>query len=235
MTTRRRALMVSSAIHGRLPTGFKEVEWLQGTGTQYCITDVYPVYDSSNFTAIRGDFTALTNQNSRFEISSYWMESTSHKFGVTFSYAQSLPSGSYAPTLFFRYGKVSQDNAAVSMNNFVYPLDIHYELNKTNIVHNGGTSNRSQPSTAYYTATKPIVIGGYFSSTSTDNVIPWNIQTRFKSFKIYNNNTLMYEFVPCYRTSDNKTGFTKITVADGTTEFFPNAGTDEWIIGTVVK
>ena len=188
MITRRRLLIAASlSQQGRLPTGFKEVEWLQGSGTQYCITDVYPVYDSSNFTAIRGDFTALTNQNSCFEISSYWLESSNaHKFGVTFSYAQSLPSGAYAPTLIFRYGKIDQNTATVSMNNFVYPLDIHYELNKTTIVHYGGISSRSQPSTAYYTATKPFVIGGYYSSTSHDNVIPWNIQTQFKSFKIYN-------------------------------------------------
>ena len=228
--------MIASLNSGRLPTGFQEVEWLQGTGTQYCITDVYPVYDSSNFTAIRGDFTALTNQNSRFEISSQWLQSSnSHKFGVTFTYAQSLPSGSYAPTLIFRYGKVNQDTATISMNNFVYPLDVHYELNKTTIVHNGGTSNRYQPSTAYYTATKPFVIGGYYSSASSDNVIPWNIQSQFKSFKIYNNDTLLYEFVPCYRKSDNKTGFMKLIVADGDAEFFPNLGEDEWIIGTVVN
>ena len=230
-------LMVSASAKSRLPTGFREVQWLQGSGTQYCVTDIYPKYDASNFTAIRGDFTALDSQNSKFEIGSHWNQSTgsvsvSHNFAVNFGYMQSLPSSTYAPLLLFRYGRDGNNNASVNMSNFVYPLDIHYELNKLSIVHNGGTSTRSAPSTGEYTATKPLVIGGTYNG---NDINIYNTQTRYKEFKIYNNNTLLYEFVPCYRKSDNKTGFMKITVADGSTEFFPNMGTDEWIIGTVVR
>ena len=236
MTKRRRMLMVSASAKSRLPTGFREVQWLQGSGKQYCVTDIYPKYDASNFTAIRGDFTALDSQNSKFEIGSHWNQSTgsvsvSHNFAVNFGYVQSLPSGTYAPTLLFRYGRDGNNNASVNMSNFVYPLDIHYELNKLSIVHNGGTSTRTAPSTGIYTATKPLVIGGTYNG---NDINIYSTQTRYKEFKIYNNNTLLYTFVPCYRKSDNKTGFMKITAADGSTEFFPNMGTDEWIIGSVV-
>lgn len=229
-------LMVSASAESRLPTGFREVQWLQGSGTQYCVTDIYPKYDASNFTAIRGDFTALDAQNSKFEIGAHWNQSTgsvsvSHNFAVSFGYMQSIPSGTTAPTLLFRYGRDGNNNASVNMSNFVYPLDIHYELNKNSIVHNGDTSTRTAPSTGDYTATKPLVIGGVYNGST---VSIYNTQTRYKEFKIYNNNTLLYTFVPCYRKSDNKTGFMKITAADGSTEFFPNMGTDEWIIGSVV-
>lgn len=225
--------MVSASAKSRLPTGFREVQWLQGSGTQYCVTDIYPVYDANNFTEIRGDFTALDAQNSRFEIGTDWyVSSYGYRYSCTFSYTQSLPSGVFEPKLIFAFGRTGNNNATVSMANFVYPLDVHYELNRTTLVHNGGTSTRTSPSTVTYSSTRPLIIGGSYASGGVVNV--FNTQTRYKSIKIYNSNTLLYEFVPCYRKSDGKTGFMKITVADGSTEFFPNMGTDEWIIGPVV-
>lgn len=224
--------MVSASAKSRLPTGFREVQWLQGSGTQYCVTDIYPVYDANNYTAIRGDFTALDAQNSKFEIGALWLASgSSYRYGCAFSYAQTVSQGTYAPTLFFFFGKYNQGNATSNYSNFVYPLDVHFEINANNLVHNGGTSTKPT-GISTYSATRPLVIGGMQNTDGTVNIT--NTQTRYKEFKIYNNNTLLYEFVPCYRKSDNKTGFMKITVADGSTEFFPNMGTDEWIIGSVV-
>lgn len=229
MKTRRRDLMIASQNSGRLPAGFREVEYLQGTGTQYCVTDVYPVYDANNYTAIKGDFTALNAQNSKFEIGALWLDSgSSYRYGCAFSYAQS--QGNYQSTLFFYFGKFNQGNAPFNYSNYVYPLDVHFEINLNTLVHNGGSSSKA--SVSNYTATRPLVIGGMQGTDGTVNVT--NTQTRYKEFKIYNNNTLLYEFVPCYRTSDNKTGFMKITVADGSTEFFPNMGEDEWVIGRAI-
>lgn len=208
--------------HGRLPTGFREVQWLQSSGTQYCVTDIYPVYDANNCTVIRGDFTALHAQNSKFEIATAWTGSgISWRYGCAFSQS----------TLLFWFGNTNYANASVNYSNYVYPLDMHFEINRDNLVHNGGTSTKPTVVTAY-SASRPLVIGGIQASNGTVNVS--NTQVRYKAFKIYNNNRLLYEFVPCYRKSDNKTGFMKITVADGSTEFFPNMGTDEWIIGSVV-
>lgn len=223
--------MVSSSVHGRLPTGFREVEWLQGSGTQYCLTDINPVYSSSDYTSIKGDFTVLDKVNSRFSIADYWIQSTNaHRYGCTFSYAYVSSAGTYQSTLSFYFGRTNQGNATVNYSNAVYPLDMHFEINRDNLVHNGGTSTK--PYVAEYSSTRPLVIGGMQGSDGTVNVS--NTLTRYKEFKIYNNDTLLYEFVPCYRASDNKTGFMKITVADGSTEFFPNLGTDEWIIGPIV-
>ena len=83
-----------------------------------------------------------------------------------------------------------------------------------------------------YNSTKPLIIGGTYNTN--DDVSVANTQVSVKSFTVYNVDTLLYEFVPCYRTLDHKTGFMKITVADGSTEFFPNQGTDEWVIGPTV-
>lgn len=232
--------MASSSPQGRLPTGFREVEWLQGSGTQYCVTDIPVKYSASDYTAIKGNVIALDTQTSKFEIGTYWPSTssgvaTSYRYGCSFSYAQSLPSGTYAPTLFFRFGKTNSANATVNMSNFVYPLDIHFEINKTTLVHNGGTSQKVNTG-GYYDSSimsRYIVIGG--SQTAGGSINVFNTGSRYKSLYIYNNDTLLYELIPCYRASDNKTGFMKLTVADGNMTFFPNMGEDaEWIIGPVV-
>ena len=231
MTTRRRLLIANASVESRLPTGFREVQWLQGSGTQYCVTDIYPVYNANHYTSIKGDFTALNAQNSKFEIGALWVASgSSWRYGCAFSYAQVVSQGNYQSTLFFYFGKFNQGNATFNYSNYVYPLDVHFEINLNTLVHNGGSSTK--PTVAEYTATRPLVIGGMQGTDGTVNVS--NTQTRYKEFKVYDKNTLLYTFVPCYRKSDNKTGFMKITAADGSTEFFPNMGTDEWIIGSVV-
>ena len=231
-------LMVSASAKSRLPTGFREVQWLQGSGTQYCVTDIPVVYSATDFTSIKGNVTVLDSNTSKFEIGTYWSttspSSQTWRYGCAFSYAQSLSSGTYAPTLFFRFGRTNSANATVNMSNFVYPLDIHFEINKNTLVHNGGTSQKPADG-VYYNSnimSRTLVIGGCQVSGGSINV--FNTGTQYKTLYIYNNDTLLYEFVPCYRKEDGKTGFMKITVADGSAVFFPNMGEDEWIIGTVV-
>ena len=229
MTTRRRLLIVSATEQqSRLPTGFREVEWLQGTGTQYCVTDVYPISDVSNYTCIKGDVTLLNKTDSRFKVSTLWMEGGSvQHYGVESTIDTTINQRIFK----FRFGTGNAYNLQLSLNNYVFPLNVHYELNKQDALFNQTTYSKSAP---HWTSTKPLIIGGEYSSSSSQNVISRSVQSQFKAFKIYNNDTLLYEFVPCYRTSDNKTGFMKITVADGSTEFFPNLGADEWVIGSVV-
>lgn len=220
---------MASSSNGRLPIGFKEVEWLQGTGSQYCLTDIYPISDHSNYTCIKGDVVLLDKNNSRFQISTLWLESGSTQY-YEVNYLQIAPTGN-SRIFTFKYGAGYAYKLEVELNNYVFPLDAHYEINKNNAIFNQTSYTKGA---SQWSATKPLIIGGYYSSSNSDTVIVRNTQSRLKTFKIYNNDTLIYEIVPCYRTSDNKTGFMKITVADGSTTFFPNMATDEWIIGSVV-
>lgn len=233
MTKRRRALMASSSSqHGRLPVGFREVEWLQGSGTQYCVTDIYPTSTNQNtYTSIRGDITVLNKTTSKFGIQTYWFQSNNvYNYGFYCGYVKSITQQgeAYHTSFIFRFGPNSANNSR-NFDNEVFPLDLHYELNRESTTIDNYTLAKYQ---YMYTATNPLVIGGNYNTSYV--VTPYNENTRCKSFKIYNVDTLLYEFVPCYRTSDHKTGFMKITVADGSTEFFPNLGEDEWIIGPVV-
>ena len=231
--------MIPSSSQGRLPTGFKEVEWLQGTGTQYCVTDIYPVNDNStNFIAVRGNLTVLNKQNSSFTLGTYWRQTSSgstysYRYDCRYIYAHQITQQSDTYKGLFLIEDTRTNGAAhvtFDFTNYVFPVDVHYELNKTNVVVNNSSYNKQ--TMLAYNSTKPLIIGGTYNTN--DDVSVANTQVRVKSFTVYNVDTLLYEFVPCYRTSDHKTGFMKITVADGSTEFFPNQGTDEWIIGPTV-
>lgn len=239
MTLRRRLLTAATlSQQGRLPTGFREVEWLQGSGTQYCQTDVQPIYTNTNYTSIKGDITLLDKAQGQFELSSIWWQnysgaSSEFRYGIRYEYKQTNPE-TYKGRLSYYYGLLNAANGYVDFTNSVFPIDVHYEINKNNIIVNQNTIAKSS-NVQYNPATpKPLLIGAYYTGYSADPIAVFNKQTKVKSLFIYNNDTLLYEFVPCYRKSDNKTGFMKITVADGSTVFFPNLGTDEWILGPVV-
>lgn len=232
MTTRRRLLTATTlSQQGRLPTGFKEVQWLQGSGTQYCETDVYPV-NNSNFTGIKGNVTILDKVDGKFCIATLWSQSSvSYIYECIYSYGKYLTpqSETYSARFIITDNRNTSTSTYFDFINNVFPINVHYELNKSNVVINQQSYNK--PEIITYNASLPLLIGATYNN---GNVRVHNNQARIEKFYIYNNNTLLYEFVPCYRTSDNKTGFMKITVADGSTEFFPNLGTDEWIIGPVV-
>ena len=223
--------MASSSPQGRLPTGFREVQWLQGSNVQYSDTGIYPVSNVSNYTSIKGDVTILNKTTGAFDIKTTWMEGGSlQTYGCYFHQAQQLPSGTYIQNFAFEFGAGNAYRIDQNLSNSVYPLDIHFELNKIQAILNGTTFSKGA---SHWTATKPLVIGGYYNYSDGDiNIICNNV--RFKEIYVYNLNTLVYELVPCYRSHDGKTGFMKIDVASGTTEFCPNLGTSEWIIGPVV-
>ena len=230
--------MASSSPQGRLPTGFREVQWLQGTGTQYCDTGVQPIYTNSDFTSIKGDITVLDKTQSQFWLNSKWWQihssvSSEFIYGIRYYYAQTNPD-TYKALFAYNYGLSSAARGNVDYTNSVFPLDIHFEINKNNIIVNQNTITRHSDIKYNPAQQRTLLIGAYYTGYSADPIAINNKQTRVKSLFIYNNDTLLYEFVPCYRASDNKTGFMKITVDDGSTEFCPNLGTDEWVIGTVV-
>ena len=211
MTKRRRALLSFSKKKSRLPDGLVEVKWLQCTGGQYCVTDIYPVSSGQNtFTAIRGDITLLDRDTSAFKIGCGWNES-----GTTMKYEASYSQGTFR----YYYGPSTGATRSFAIGG-VYPRDVHYEINIDNVY---GLDAPYSTFQYQYNATSPIAISNGWTSN--------NIQ--YKPFKIFNVNQPLYEFVPCYRESDGKTGFCKITLADNTMQFFPTTG-EEWVIGPVV-
>ena len=96
--------MLSSVGDSRLPTGFREVQWLQGSGTQYCVTDIPVVYSATDFTSIKGNITILDRSTSKFEIATFWTTTSSGtaqtwRYGCSFSEVHEIDSNPY-PYLF---------------------------------------------------------------------------------------------------------------------------------------
>ena len=146
MTKRRRALLSFSKKKSRLPDGLVEVKWLQATGGQYCVTDIYPVSSGqNNFTAIRGDITLLDRDTSAFKIGCGWNE-----YGTTMKYEASYSQGTFR----YYYGPSTGATRSFAISG-VFPIDVHYEINIDNVY----ISNAHATTYQYtYTATSPIAI-----------------------------------------------------------------------------
>lgn len=239
--TRRRLLMASAAQQsGRLGADYQEVQWLQGTGTQYCETDVYPKNDNgTNFIGIKGNLTVLDKQNSSFSIGATWSDRTTSnprtmQYKCYYLYGRQITptTETYTARFILNDGLPNHTHVSLELTNNVFPVDIHYELNKRNVVVNQTTYDKS--TMLAYNSNRQIIIGG--TSSISDGVSVDNNLVRVKQIDVYNIDTLLYEFVPCYRKSDSKTGFCKIDASDGTVTFFPSisSSNEEWLIGPSV-
>lgn len=199
--------------HGRLPSGFREVEWLQGTGTQYCVTNYCPQFNVNEKTVIKGDVTVTNQGNPYFDILATWVSgSTVVDYGVIIS-----------NSAFFFYNGAT---AAASVPIATVPIDFHYELNVSNYILNETTLTK-QDRTVNNT-THPFYIG---ATNINGSIHVYNQNVRIKAFSIYNGEQLLTEIIPCYRKSDNVAGF----YDTASQSFLTNQGAGaDWIIGTVV-
>ena len=209
--------MMPSSHQSRLPDEYQEVEWLRGTGTQYCTTDYPIVYNSANKTVIKGDITVLS-LSSKAAIGNRWSENGSAK-RYAISYGETGSQG-YA---FIHYGSNTVNvNTPLGSN---FPIDIHYEIGVDSLVINDQIFTR-QSIADFDSGTEHINIGyipvlGHYATNA-----------EFKAFSIYDNNTLLTEVIPCYRKSDSKPGFYQTNVPEGGTNFITNLGTStDWLIG----
>lgn len=206
--------MASSPLpHGRLPARYREVEWLQGTGTQYCVTNYCPQFNVNEKTVIKGDVTVINQGNPFFDIMATWVNgSTAVGYGVMISNS----------AFFFYNGSTGDTSIPIAS----VPIDFHYELNVSNYILNDRTLpkwDRTVNNTTY-----PFIIG---ARSLNGSISVYNQNVRIKEFYIYNENQLLSEIIPCYRKSDNVAGFYET----GTQTFLTNLGSGtDWIVGPVV-
>ena len=211
---------MSSLNKSKLPAEYQEVEWLKGSGTQFCVTDYYPQYNSQEKTVLIGDFTILSKTMGKFGVGCQWTDDENTLFyHVEF----------HQNKLSFAYG-TSTDYMQISTADYgSEPIDIHFELGATYLKVNNNTFTRTQ--TTFNKGTEPIYIGA-----TVFRQLVLNQQVQYKKISIYNDTTLITEIIPCYRKSDNKPGFYQVNIPTGGTHFLENMGTgsNDWIIGPVV-
>lgn len=203
----------SSTAHGRLPTGFKEVTWLEGSGTQYCVTTYCPQFNVSEKTVIKGDVTVTAQSVPYFDILATWVNGT-----TAVGYGVIISNNAF----FFYNGSIASSSVPIT----TVPIDFHYELNVSNYILNNTTLPKSD--VTVNNTTYPFYIG---ARNINGSIAVYNQNVRIKAFSIYNDDQLLTELIPCYRTSDNVAGF----YDTGTQTFLTNQGSGaDWIIGTVV-
>ena len=198
----------------RIPSEYQEVEYLESTGGQWIDTNYLVqsenirIVASINCAAPNGEQDLIGNQDSatgRFVLGFY----------------------RYYMFLFAKDSQKSELNVASrtfssERTNFI--IDAIYDLQnetKTLIV-NGETYSGSHKASIISTATLKLFQNG-------NNMYRFIGKTR--SLKLYEDDTLAFDFVPCYRKSDGEPGM--YDIVSGT--FFTNSGTGTFLVGNDVE
>ena len=198
----------------RLPIEYQEVEYLESTGTQHINTEhlvqseKIRIVASINATPSYGEQDLIGNQDSatgRFILGFY----------------------RYYVFLFARDSQGTEQNVTSETfpneaSNFV--IDAVYDLqNETKSLSvNGETYSGSHTRSIISTAKLKLFQNGQNSNKFVG-------KTRY--LKIYEDDNLLFDFIPCYRKSDSEPGM--YDTVSGT--FFTNAGTGTFLVGNDVS
>ena len=206
-------LISSSQTPSRLPPEYQEVQWLRGSGTQYCQTSYTPVFNSNHFTSIKGDLTVL--DSATLLLCANKTSYPSERYGV------------YIHNRYFEIGVQPNYAQAILMSTLGNtPLNIHYELTRNAVSINGTDYPKSGME---HSITSYILIGAEYAQ---NGVSIKNENVNIKAFSLYDNDTLICDIIPCYRKSDIKAGFYQTIVPSGFDNFIYNLGSgSDWLTG----
>lgn len=187
--------------YSRLPSAYQEVEYLQSSGTQYIDTNL------------------LANMSYTYKLKLDSIVSSgqyNYLFGsaVAWQNRMRFVSSYYSTEIALNYGDGSY---FVALNNFSSPYNLELR---------GGTwkiNGISQPSIGG--SVSPILTD-YLFATSSNNY-PAKSSYKLYEYSVYNGNTLVREFIPCYRKSDSVAGLWESV----TETFFVNDGTGTFTVG----
>ena len=188
-----------------LPSGYQQVEYIEGTGTQYINTGVS---QNNTTTALEVTFAfTKTSYTSYATVAGHY--ATNKRF-----YIWSSQDSNYV-TMGIGTGTVS---VAIDKNKHTYKIDMH----NLKAYHDGVSKAASSGS---YSKTANNYNIRIFANANTS--YPIRAEGKLYSAKIWNSNTLTHDYYPCRRLSDNKPGLYDIV----TDTFLTNAGTGEFILG----
>ena len=224
--TRRRALMIgSSQSESIVPREYREVKWLRGSGTQYCITSYTPHVMQGDYrnSSIRGSLTVLNRNTAKLAILA------DDNYGGTVNGHTRLGIKINNQTFSFDYG-FQPDNRETNygLSNYgTENIELSFELNRVNsnysMILNENTFTGYGGNMANF---YPYLIGAYYTGLEQISVL--NQDVLIKKLSIYESDSLISEIIPCYRKSDNKAGFYET----GTGLFLTNQGSgSDWLIG----
>ena len=195
-----------------LPDGYTQVEYIESTGTQYIDTGIN---------------TNTTTSRYETKINPSLVSGTIGIFG-TRDYSSATPSSMNVFIIdgIFRLdwlsGTVSSGARISSNSNTEYAISITRGLATINNVnYTSGDTTSIDGSYTFY-------VGSFNNAGS---VYSKGFSGKIYYSKLYNNNILVFDGVPCYRKSDNEIGMYDLV----SNTFFTNAGTGTFNTGSVVS
>ena len=218
---RRRALI--SQNKGILPQSYKQIEYLESTGTQCIITDLY--------------FKSEYDVDYEYYISSLPTDTTSNAaFWSTYNktkdadwhFSSNWGNGYVGQPMLFgwKYYASTYTTATVmqlakaNTKTRIYTKDDKWYSTKG--AFNGNGDNKM---TAGKTSPVPLKLYGDYSTKNNGIFNMCNL--RFYYFKVTEGDNLVAHFIPCYRKSDNEAGLYDLISG----KFYTNNGTGNFLIG----
>lgn len=194
-----------------LPAGYQQVEYIEGTGTQWIDADI------------------TFKQNSSFDVR-FYCTNFPPNVGTARSHVIGLHDGSNRyrlriinPTVYFLYGNSSALywNLSVNVKNKI--VDFHYSIDEFICIIDGTTYTKTPESSYTFVQSNNTIKLFNEPSVNGEQIF----EGRFYFFKLKEGNTLVRNMIPCYRISDNEIGMYD-TVND---VFYTNQGTGTFVKG----
>ena len=196
---------------GNLPSEYQKVEYIESTGKQYIDTGITP--DTTL------EFDTIFNTSNNFS-------QETGRYGCIFGSRISSAIADVQLTTYseigyhgtIRCGNNYGDNAWLSNN-----VKINAKL-KNNMYY---VDNREIRSTTIEVSNDYNI---YIFALNQSGIAIQNGKLKLYTFKLWKNDVLVRDFIPCYRKSDNVIGMYDLV----TNTFFTNAGTGEFLKGSNV-
>ena len=200
----------SGSEHGELPSGYTQVEYLESTGTQYIDTGI-------NINTTTSRYETKINPSS--------VSGTMGIFGTrNYSSANSSAMNVFILNGTFRLDWVS-GNGNYNVRNI--SSDTEYTISITRGLATINNVNYTSVETTSIDSLYPFYVGSF---NNAGTVFSNGFSGKIYYSKLYNNNILVFDGVPCYRKSDNEIGMYDLV----SKTFFTNAGTGTFDVGPVV-
>ena len=208
---KKMAMMNSIASGGRLPSEYQEVEYIQSHTAEYINTGYIPSQDN---TRVNVGF-ELTNESGTYG------DKTIFIWGVDPQYDRGYKLDRQDRASGIKYRVCFGDNQYTTNLDAEVGTKMNVEVAKGYADFNGTTFTFSQGA---LTVTNPMLI---FAVYRGSNILTGYGRFIFYYMQIYDNGTLVRDFVPCYRKSDNVIGLYDL-VND---TFYTNAGSGTFTKG----
>lgn len=197
-----------------LPEGFTQIEYIEGTGTQYIDTGFYGTQNSGAY--IKFALTDLTSEGSARVFGTRNGTAGTKAFAFISSY-----DGSSLPSDKFYIGSNGYASWPTNLDTNWHEVSCNIENDKKvyfdgNLIITGGN-------TAYTSTAQASIFRRYNQNTYSGK----SATAKMSILQIYENAVMVHNFIPCRRDSDDEIGMYDL-VSD---TFFTNSGTGTFIAG----